>query len=68
MIVKQNIAVDTLAILVCGDKGGSTTKMAVQFLNSSTPQSVKHARLIGMYEGEKDNRECIENVSKIKLV
>ena len=38
--------------------------MSIQILNGDKHQSIKQARLIGIYEGEKDNRECIENVSE----
>ena len=51
-----------LYVLLTGDKGGSSTKVMLQILNTKSGQSVRSAKLIGIYEGEKDNRECVEAI------
>ena len=51
-----------LYLLLTGDKDGSTTKLMLQTLNSDRNHSVRAAKLIGIYEGEKENRERIEHL------
>ena len=51
-----------LYVLLTGDKGGSSTKVMLQILNTKSGHSVRSAKLIGLYEGEKDNRERIEAI------
>ena len=42
-----------------GDKGGSSTKILCQFTSSERSQSVRTAKLLGIYEGSKESRENI---------
>ena len=60
----QNIPNDTLYVLLADDKGGSSTKILLQLLNADTEKqhSVRFAKLIGIFEGDKDNRECVEAI------
>ena len=62
MGLHPNIALDTLVMLVGGDKGDILTKLIMQCLNSKNGQSVKLARALAMFDGDRDNRECIEKV------
>lgn len=57
-----NIDPSTLVGLICGDKGSSTTKLMFQMLNLRDHNSVKNAKMLGIYEGAKDSRECVELV------
>ena len=60
----DNIDSNTLYLLLPGDKGGSSTKLLLQVLNTADvhTHSNRYAKLIGIYEGDKENRECIEAV------
>ena len=51
---------NNVSLLICGDKGGSSTKIICQFANSEQSQSVKTAKLLGIYLGSKESRENIE--------
>ena len=42
--------------------GGDSTKLLLQILNSDFSHSVRFATLIGIYEGDKENRECMEAI------
>ena len=46
------------------NKGGTSTKLTLQVLNSITAHSSRLAKLLAVFDDEKDNRECIEMVSK----
>ena len=59
---KGNIPDNVLWVLLSGDKGGKSTKLLLQFLNCNDPHSVHTARLLEIFEGDKDNYECIEKV------
>ena len=48
------------SLLVCGDKGGSSTKILCQFTSSEKSQPVRTAKLLGIYQGSKESREIIE--------
>ena len=52
-----------MLLLLCGDKGGTLTKLILQIVNAKHHQSVCQAKVIAVFDGEKDNRECIEKVS-----
>ena len=56
----SNFPADQLRLLVAGDKGGSSTKLVLVFLNASQQHSVKTARLIAMFQGAKDTRAAVE--------
>ena len=48
-----------------GDKGGKSTKLLLQFLNCKEKHSVRTARLLAIFEGDKDNNcyyKCIKEV------
>ena len=45
-----------------GDKGGKSTKLLLQFLNCKEQYSVRTARLLAIFEGDKDNYKCIKEV------
>ena len=47
------------SLLVCGDKGGSSTKIVCQFTSSEKSQSVRTAKLLGIYQGSKESRENV---------
>ena len=49
-----------ICLLVCGDKGSESTKIICQFTNSERSQSVRNAKLLGIYLGSKENRENIK--------
>ena len=57
-----NIPNQELYLLLSGDKGGNSTKLMLQILNTKSSQSVRTAKLIGIFEGEKDNHECVEAI------
>ena len=55
-IVGQN----KLYVSLLGDKGGTSTKLLLQVLNTeSQAHSNRYAKMIGIYEGDKENRDCI---------
>ena len=49
-------------MLFCGNKGDNSTKLLLQFNNVEKKQSLKTAKLLGVFEGAKETRECIEKV------
>ena len=51
---------DCLRILICGDKGGPSTKILCEFLNCRASHSFKTATLLGIYEGAKDDYVNVE--------
>ena len=53
---------NTLYVLLTGGKGGDSTKLLLQILNSDFSHSVRFATLIGIYEGDKEGRECVEAI------
>jgi len=59
---KSNIPENVLWVLLSGDKGGKSTKLLLQFLNCKEQHSVHTARLLAIFEGDKDNYECIKEV------
>ncbi|XP_070538620.1 uncharacterized protein [Ptychodera flava] len=60
----DNISPDTLWLCVSGDKGGNSTKLMLQVMNSKTQHSIKQAKLLGLFEGGRDTRKHIEVVFK----
>ncbi|KAJ7391182.1 hypothetical protein OS493_019313 [Desmophyllum pertusum] len=61
-VKKSNVPNNVLWVLLTGDKGGKSTKLMLQFLNCKEQHSVNTARLLAIFEGDKDNYECIEKV------
>ena len=59
---KSNIPKNLLWVLLTGDKGGKSTKLLLQFLNCKEQHSIHTARLLAIYEGDKDNYECMQKV------
>ena len=57
----ENLGPDTLGLLLAGDKGSDTTRLFVEVLNTFECQSIRNAKLVGIYEG-KETRESIEAV------
>ena len=57
-----NCSRNNLNLLFCGNKGGNSTKLLLQFDNVEKNQSLKIAKLLGVFEGAKETRECIEKV------
>ena len=53
---------NTLYIWLTGDKGGDSTKLLLQILNSDFSHSVRFAKLIGIYEGDKKKRMLGSNI------
>ena len=51
-----------LWVLLTGDKGGKSTKLLLQFLNCKEQHSIHTACLLAIYEGDKDNYQCIQKV------
>ena len=51
--------VDCLHVLVTGDKGGSSTKILLQFENCKRTHSVITSKLLGVFDGGRDSRKCI---------
>ena len=62
LMKKSNIPENVLWALLTGDKGGKSTKLLLQFLNCKEQHSVRTARLLAIFEGGKDNYECIKEV------
>lgn len=58
----HNIPDDVLWFLLSGDKGGPSTKLLFQVLSAEEQHSVKAARLLAIFEGAKDNYECLNAV------
>ena len=48
------------SLLICGDKGGSSTEIIRQFTDSEASHSVRTAKLLGIYQGGKESRENIQ--------
>lgn len=61
-VEKSNIPNNLLWVLLTGDKGGKSTKLLLQFLNCKEQHSIHTARLLAIYEGDKDNYQCIKMV------
>ena len=61
-VEKTNIPKNLLWILLTGDKGGKSTKLLLQFLNCEEQHSTHTARLLAIYEGDKDNHQCIQKI------
>ena len=61
-VEKTNIPKNLLWILLTGDKGGKSTKLLLQFLNCGEQHSTHTACLLAIYEGDKDNHQCIQKV------
>ena len=56
----NNLPSDTLWLHVSGDKGGKSTKLMLQIINSHDRHSIKKAKLLGLFEGGTDNRYNID--------
>ena len=55
----QKLSFDTLFVF----KGGSSSKLTLQVLNTdSHVHSNRYAKMIGIYEGDKENRVCIGSI------
>ena len=61
-VEKSNIPKNLLWVLLTGDKGGKSTKLLMQFLNCKEQHSIQTARLLAIFEGDKDNYQCILKV------
>ena len=61
LILIPNTPVDCLHVLVTGDKGGSSTKILLQFQNCEKTHSSKTSKLLGVFDGARDSRLCIVN-------
>ena len=61
-VEKSNIPKNLLWVLLTGDKGGKSTKLLLQFLNCKEQHSIQTARLLAIFEGDKDNYQCIQKV------
>ena len=61
-VEKSNIPRNLLWVLLTGDKGGKSTKLLLQFLNCEEHNSTHTARLLAIYEGKKDNYQCLQKV------
>ena len=48
------------SLLICSDKGSSSTKIICQFTDSEASHSVRTAKLLGIYQGGKESRENIQ--------
>ena len=59
-----NTTPDTLQLLYCADKGSSQTKLLCTVLNSKLKHSINRAKLLAIFDGEKDTQECVETVSQ----
>ena len=46
--------------MICGDKGGPSTKILCELLNCRASHSFKTAKLLGIFEGAKDDHDNIE--------
>ena len=59
-----NINNNTLYISLSGVKGGISTKLLLQVLDTkdSIIRSNRAAKMIGIYEGDKESRECIDAI------
>ena len=59
---------ETLQLFYCADKGLSQTKLLFSVLNSKLKHSINRAKLLTIFDGEKDTRECVEKVSYFTVV
>lgn len=64
LISHSNIPDNVLWTLFTGDKGGKSMKLLLQILNCKEQHSVHCARLLAIFEGDKDSYECLEKVFK----
>ena len=53
VVKKSNVPYNVLWILLSGDKGGKSTKLLLQFLNCNELHSVRSARLLAIFEEER---------------
>ena len=59
----DNLPLNTLSLLTCADRGSTQTKLVATFLSSEKQHSINRAKLLAIFEGEKDTRECVEKLS-----
>ena len=57
----DNVPPETLWLHISGDKGGKSTKLILQVINSKERHSIKFAKLLGFFEG-KDSQDNIQKV------
>ena len=56
---------NTLYVTLLGDKRGSSTKLMLQVLNTdSYVHSNRYAKMMGIYEGDKENSDCIWSINR----
>ena len=53
---------NTLQLLYCADKGSWQTKLLFTALHSKLKHSINRAKLLAIFDCEKDTRECVEMV------
>lgn len=58
-----NIQENHMLVLITGDKGSAQTKLMMTLLNSTNQHSQKRAKMLAIFEGDKDTRECMEKAS-----
>ena len=61
LVCLSNLPPETLWLHVSGDKGGKSTKLILQVINSKDRHSIQYTKLLGLFEG-KDSRYNIEQV------
>ena len=61
---QSNVPDNVLWVLLTGDKGSRSTKLLLQVLNTREQHSIQAARLLAIFEGDKDNYECLNEVFK----
>ena len=52
----ENLGPDTLGLLLAGDKGSDTIKLLVEVLKTFECQSIRNAKLVGIYEGKETGK------------
>ena len=62
LTIHSNLPHNCLWLILAGDKGGSSTKLMLVFLNAKKQHSVNTGQLLGLFQGCKDSREAIEIV------
>lgn len=58
-----NIQENHMLAFITGDKGSAQTKLMMTLLNSTNQHSQKRAKMLAIFEGDKDTRECMEKAS-----
>ena len=68
LTAKQSIPNEELSLFFCGDKGSAETKLVMTVLQSKHQHSIKCAKLLPIFSGEKDTTECVRVVGEVCFI